>query len=225
MKKSLLAFCLMVSACASKELPVSGRLVSKTSSANMTATAQVINEYSDDYNILLQINFQSHDGRWVRVEKAELDLSSSDGAPFNIIVGKDLVTWAEAKAEEKRMKTHNQSVTTMGVALAGGALAIAGILSDSKELTAAGAATYAGAAGYSTYAGYKEMQGNAQGVKQVPETHLYSPFSVPSMALVKRWVLVNAPTGRIGRIAKLKLTTVEGETFTYHLNLTPSVAN
>lgn len=224
MKKSLLALCLLISACASTELPLNGQLVSKTSSANMTASAQVINEYSDDYNILLQVNFQSHDGRWVRVEKADLDLSSSDGAPYNIIVGKDLVTWAEAKAEEKRMKSHNQSVTTMGVALAGGALAIAGILGDSKELTAVGAATYAGATGYSAYSGIKEIQANTQGVKKVPDTHLYSPFSVPSMALVKRWVLVNAPTGRIGRAAKLKLTTVEGETFTYQLNLTSSSA-
>jgi hypothetical protein len=217
--KFALSCSLMMSACASKELALKGELTASTSTAKMDVTAEVLDDYSDDYNVLLQINMHSRDGKWVRVDQSEIDFISADPQPFNIIVGKDLVTWAEAKAEEKRMSDYNSTMKTMGVAAAGGALAVVGVLSKSKSLEAVGTATYVGAGVYGLSKDISNIRDNVQGVKLVPEGHLYAPFAVPSMSFVKRWVLINAPTGRIGRVVKLTLKTVEGEVMTYNIRL------
>ncbi|WP_374078803.1 hypothetical protein [Bdellovibrio bacteriovorus] len=219
MIKYSLVLALLLTSCASKDLAMRGELTSSTSTAKLDVSAELVDEYSDDYNIFLQVNFQSRDGKWIRVDKTELDLSNSDNQPYNIVVGKDLVAWAEAKAEEKKMREHNKSMGSMGVAAAGGALAVIGILTDSKELAAAGGLTLIGATGYDTYNNIKNTKNSVQGAKHVPETHLYAPFTIPSMSLSKRWILINAPTGRIGRTAKLKLTTVEGEVLNYNIYL------
>jgi hypothetical protein len=39
------------------------------------------------------------------------------------------------------------------------------------------------------------------------------------MSLVKRWVLINTPSGRVNKTAVLKIKTVEGETFVYNIQL------
>lgn len=224
MKKYIL-LCLLLASCASKELAIKGEkmatadAVDQANPYNVEVSADIIREFSDDYNLLLQINFVSKDGKWLRVDNAELDLSNADNEPFNIIVGKDLVTWAEAKAEERRMGLHNKSVGVGLTALTGGALIVAGVISNSDALTAVGTAAYTGAAVYSVVDGVQGAKANVQGVARVPETHLYSPFSVPSMSLAKRWVLINVPSGRISRQAHLKLKTIEGQTLDYKLTL------
>ncbi|WP_347356549.1 hypothetical protein [Bdellovibrio sp.] len=216
---------LLLSACASKDLTIKGEQIPALDPADranpykMDVSAEIINEYSDDYNLLLQINFRSRDGKWVRVDNAEFDLSNSDNEPFNIIVGKDLVTWAEAKAEERRMDRHNTGVAVGLTAATGGALIVAGVLSNSDALTAAGTAAYTGAVAYSAIDGIKGAKAHAQGVAQVPETHLYSPFAIPSMSLAKRWVLINVPSGRISKVANLRLKTIEGQNLEYKLTL------
>ncbi|UXR65095.1 hypothetical protein EZJ49_02390 [Bdellovibrio bacteriovorus] len=224
MKKYFIVFLLLAS-CASKDLAIKGEPLPATDPADqsnpykMDVSAEVIQEYSDDYNLLLQINFRSRDGKWVRVDNADFDLTNSDNEPFNIIVGKDLVSWAEAKSEEHRMNHYNKSMGVGLTALTGGALVVAGILSDSDALTALGAAAYGGAAVYSLASDIQQRKAVVQGVPKVPETHLYSPFTVPSMSLTKRWVLINVPSGRISKVANLKLKTVEGQNLQYKLTL------
>jgi hypothetical protein len=220
MKKIFVLLMLVLTSCASKDLALKADLVESTNPVNMDVTAEVIEDYSDAYNLLLQINFRSHDGRWIRVDSVEFDASSSENDPFNVIVGKDLVTWAQAKAEERRMEIHNDDMATLGLTATGGALAVMGILSNSKELTAIGTAVTVGGLGHGAYKELSGDQKNAQGVAMVPESHLYSPFAVPSMSLAKRWVLINSPNGKINRIAKLKLKTVEGDVLKYNLALT-----
>lgn len=219
MSKSILVLAIFLTACASKQLPVKGELTSSTSSAKMDVSAEVLNDYSDDYNVLLQLNFQSKDGRWIRIDTAELDLSNEDNQPYNIVIGKDLTAWAEAKAEEKSIKDQRERIATSGIALAGGALAVWGALTNNDGLTTLGTATTAGALGYGAYRVIKADKDSVQGVRQVPDTHLYASFTVPSMSLIKRWILINAPTGRMARVATLKLKTLEGDTLTYKIPL------
>lgn len=210
---------LTLSACASKKLPLRADIVSATSNAKLNVSAEVINDYSDEYNVLFQVNLQSKDGKWLRIDESEISFDTDTQDPFNIIVGKDLVTWAEAKAEEKRIDDHNSDFASWAVTAVGGAAAVTGILTDSKELSALGLTAVAGASGYESYKVIKNRQKEAQGVKLVPDGHLYMPFTIPSMSLVKRWVLINCPSGRIGRILKLRLKTVEGDTFSFNIDL------
>lgn len=219
MKKTVLSLILLLSACASKDLALKADLLDSSAPIKMDVSAEPIQEFSDDYNLLLQINLRSRDGRWVRVDTAEMETASIDGAPFNVIVGKDLVTWAEAKRNEINMDRYNSGMKTLGIAAVSGAAIVGGILTDSEALTAAGAIGYAGTAGYSAVTGMQQTRDLVQGVFPVPESHLYSPFAVPSMTLVKRWVLINAPSGRIAKTVNLKIKTVEGDTMTYALRL------
>ncbi len=219
MKKIVLSLMLLLSACASKELSLKADLVNGAAPFNMDVSAAPIPEYSDDYNLLLQINLRSRDGRWVRVDTAEMEPASIDGTPFNVIVGKDLVAWAEAKGNEIKMDRYNSAMKLKGLAAVSGAAIVAGILTDSDALMAAGMAGSAGVAGYSAVTSMQQTRDLVQGVKPVPESHLYSPFAVPSMTLVKRWVLINAPTGRISKTVNLKIKTVEGDTMTYAIRL------
>lgn len=218
-----LIFCciltLLISACASKQLPMKANVESIPSDSKLNVTAKVLNDFSDDYNVLLQINFQSLDGKWLRVDEAEIAFDTDDKDPFNIIVGKDLVTWAEAKMEEKKMDNHNQAFGTLAVSTAGGLAAIAGIMSDNENLASLGILTVGAASSYEAYSMMKQSQKEAEGVKLVPDGHLYSPFTIPSMSLSKRWVLINCPSGRIGRILKLRFKTIEGEKFSYNIDL------
>ncbi|MGZ3791878.1 MAG: hypothetical protein ACXVCP_05995 [Bdellovibrio sp.] len=210
---------LFLSACASKDLALKADKVSATSDAKLNVTAEVISDYSDDYNILLQFNFHSNDGKWLRVDEAEISFDTDNKNPFNVIVGKDLVTWAEAKYEEKKIDEHNEQLGSLTVAAVGGAAAVAGILYHNKDLSGLGVLAMGGASGYDTYSKIKRSQKNAQGVKLVPEGHLYLPFTIPSMTLSKRWALINCPTGLIGRILKLRLKTVEGDSYIYNIDL------
>lgn len=219
MKKLLIISLLFLSACASRQLPLKGEMTASTTPLKMQVSSEIIPDYSDEYNILMQINFESDDGRWVRIDTADLDLENTDGAPYNVIIGKDLVTWAEAKAEEKKMKDHNASMKSLGFFAASGAMIVAGALSQSDELVAAGYLTYVGTAAYETSKGYTQRRAMAQGVKWVPDSHLMSPFTVPSKTLIKRWVLINAPTGRIAKNIRLNLKTIEGERYTYNIPL------
>lgn len=218
MKKIFLLMALFLVSCASKDLALKANLVDSTNPVNMDVSAEVIEDYSDEYNLLLQINFHSHDGRWVRVDSAEFE-ADGEKDPVNVIVGADLVTWAKAKAEEHQMDVYNSNMKTLGVMATGGALAVIGVLSKSQEVAALGAATYSGAVAYGAAKNMTETRDRVQGVKMLPESHLYAPFAVPSMSLAKRWILINSPSGKINRVAKLKLKTVEGDVLNYNLAL------
>lgn len=219
MLKFLLASTLMLSACASRQLGRPAELVSTTTQVDLQVSSEVIPEFSDKYNVLVQVNIESKDGQWVRVDRAELDLANTDSVAQNIIIGKDLSAWLQSKAEEKKIRDQNEDMASLGVLSAGVALLGLGSGNNNSALVTTGAAATAGASGYVLTTQARRAKDAAQQAQWVPDTHLYSPFTVPSMSLVKRWVLINAPSGVINRTAVLKLTTVEGETLTYKLHV------
>lgn len=203
--------------CASKELPLKATSLNSTEAYKLNISAEIVEEYSDPYNVLLQINMENTGGNWARIDEAALDLSNVDGLPYNIIVGNDLRDWAKAKADLISYKEQNQNMALLGANAAGAALFIAGALSKNDGLTMAGATIY----GASVVAGISnELEAQKNSVHRtriVPESHLYSQYSVPSMGLVKKWILVNVPKGRIAKFGTLKLKTIEGEELNYQL--------
>ena len=219
MLRIILALSLTLSACASKRLQTPADLVSTTYPVALEISAEVVPEYTDAYNVVLQINFESKDGQWVRIDKADLDLNNDDGVVQNIIIGKDLSCWLQAKAEEKKIRSQNEDMGSLGFASAGAALLALGIVGKDANATAAGAVTTAGVSGYLLRKEYRDAKNAAQQPAWVPETHLYAPFTVPSMSLVKRWVLINTPSGRVNKFAVLNLKTVEGENLVYKIRV------
>jgi hypothetical protein len=219
MFRLLLAATLLLSACASKKLSRSAELVSTSSNAALEVSAEVVNEYTDAYNVVMQINFESKDGQWIRVDKAELDLTNNEGIAQNIIIGKDLNAWLQAKADEKKIREVNEDIASLGLVSAGAVLLGIGAGKGDASFTTAGAVATAGGGSVLLKKEYRRAMEQAQQAQWVPDTHLYSPFTIPSMSLVKRWVLINTPSGRVNRNAVLKIKTVEGDTFVYNIVL------
>lgn len=205
--------------CASKDLPNQGKPLSTTSGYDLAISAEVVTEYSDDYNILLQVNMENKGGKWARIDHVELDLSNTDDQPYNIVIGNDLKDWAEAKTNLLAYKQQNESATIAGTVLGGAALFIAGALSKNENLVNAGEAVYSVGLTAATVKDINNKKDETQRPRTVPETHLYGQYSLPSMGLVKKWVLVNVPKGRIAKVGTLKLRTIEGESLDYQLRI------
>lgn len=205
--------------CASKILKDVAPAIEPTGKYKIGVTSEPLPELSDAFNIAFQINFKNENGYWLRVDHATLDLSNADGSPYNIVLANDLVAWAEAKAEEKKIDAHNSNMKHGLANGLGTAAMLAGLLSNDKSLFQAGAVTTAAATSHKAFYDIQDAKNNAQGVAQVPNTYLYAPFTIPSMGLVKRWVLVNIPTGRIARTGILTLHTVEGEALKYKIQI------
>jgi hypothetical protein len=210
-------FALTLTACASQELKHNAVPGRDSSNNGLTVTSEVNDQISDEYNVFIQVNLQNKSGKWIRIDSAELNLANDLNSPYNIIVGRDLTTWIDAKIEEKKIQDQNDSVGILAAIVAGTTMAAVG--GKNSSLGTIGAVTAVGGLSYATAKDISRSKDNAQSAIQVPETHLYAPFTVPSMSFVKRWILVNAPGGRIAKNGTLKLKTVEGETFTYTLPL------
>lgn len=217
MKNVFLIFSVLaLTACASQKLANPAKALGGTpQESTLEVTSEIDMTYSDPNNILLQVNFQNKSGNWVRIDSAEFDMTNAENLPYNIIVGKDLETWFLAKYEEQKIKAHNENAGVLGAILAGAAIGVVGASNNNKAVTAAGVGTILGAAAYKDVKTIQRSIRGAQGIVQVPDTHLYAPFTVPSNSFVKRWILLNVPTGRFMPEAKLNLKTVEGETYTY----------
>ncbi|MGZ3747067.1 MAG: hypothetical protein ACXWRE_06865 [Pseudobdellovibrionaceae bacterium] len=206
---------LSLAGCASQELRNKGVPDDKTKDSGLIVSSEILFDLSDTYNVFIQINLQNKTGKYVRIDSADLDLTNVTQSPYNIIVGNDLSAWLNAKEEEQRIRGYNQNAALLGIYTAGTALTVGGVSSRNEPLTAIGATAMAGSLAYGTVQNINNQRDFVQQPKKVPETHLYTPFTVPSMSLSKRWILVNIPNGRIARRGKLNLKTVEGETYSY----------
>lgn len=219
MLRILIATTFMLTACASKQLSRPAELVSSSLAVDLEVSSEVIPEFTDQYNVLMQINLESKDGQWVRIDSAELDFADAEGLVQNIIIGKDLSAWLQAKAEEKKIRDQNKDMASLGILSAGAVLLGIGAAKNDHGTLATGAVATSGASAYLLTKQARRSKEAAQQAEWVPDTHLYSPFTIPSMSLVKRWILINTPSGRVNRTAVLKLKTVEGDTLVYNIYL------
>lgn len=205
--------------CAHKTLELQGEQVASSDNTKILASASIIEEFSDPYNVLVQFNLESKDGNWVRVDSVDLDMRNKDNAPYNVIVGNDLKTWQTAKLEEYKIRSHNRSMTSAGLGALGLLAAGVGGATGNDSLATAGALLYTGVLINDVYEVFQTAKGLAQGVALVPENYILAPMTIPSMSLVKKWVLINFPDGRMATHVTLKLKTIEGETLAFRVPL------
>lgn len=209
MKKVLSLFlALQLSACAS----IHKSRVAVAQGANdlpLKITAEEIAEYTDEYHTMIDLTFENTSGRWLHVEEAGVDFANKSGVEHNIIVGDDLIAWAESYRIKQQVKDYNDSLGIAAAILGGVIMAAAAGRSGSPAGVAAGASVAIGAATVQDVKSLGRARLDAQTSKLVPEGHLYRTFAVPPKGYARRWVLVNTPNKMIAKKFGLSLKTIE----------------
>jgi hypothetical protein len=204
-------FSLLTAGCASVHPGEHAEVLFNNPKLNLDISGYVVADYSDANNAFIDFTFENKAGRWVRIDQVEFSYGEPDSVEYNVIVGRDLADWANAFAEKKKVVDQRKLATLEGLLLAGSALVLAtGELRGNFASTAerVGQLALAGAAAY-TFKLAADGK-DAERSKAVPETHIYTPFTVPAQMFVHRWILINVPDGQFVRYAYLTVHTVEG---------------
>lgn len=226
MKKLMIIFlsALLFVACATTHSGRIAKPVTQPEDVDLEISVKLNGDYSDATNFYYDVTIENKGGSYLRIDQVELDFENADKAPHNVVVGQDLVAWAESYAIRKEKENYNGDLGTAALVLTGAAIMLAGAATGRSEQSRAlveGGALLAGAGvGWEAYRKIKSSKDKVMNAKWVPESHLYSPVTVPSSGFAQRWILVNLPKKKIANRALLKIRTVEGQEAVYEVPLT-----
>jgi|GEM_PF-3779245 len=220
---SLIFSALFMVSCASTHHQNKALPVTVPEGIDLVISSKLNKSYSDGSHLYYDFTFENKGSHWLRLDEIEIEFLSNDGIPHNIIVGQDLVAWAESYKIRKQKENLNSDLGTAALILGGAVLMVAAASSGngghSSGARGAGALLYGSGIGFGAT---KELMSNRDRVmnaKQVPETHLLAPVTIPSNGYSQRWILLNLPQRRIANQARLKFRTVEGQTVSYDVAL------
>lgn len=219
-----------LTACASSTLQHEGRVYDSTSPAKIRASTEVLKDYTDKHNVFLQVNFENLENSWMRLELVDFELDFHDeNIPYNIVVGDDLKAWAESSEEKLKIRRQNTDGILLGIFAASTAVTL---FSQNQNQMRVGLGGMVASSAFQNGVLFSRAYKDAEGGLKVPETHLLAPFTVPSMGLVKRWILINFPDEMLMRnntasirgkrrelFVVLKFKTVEGDTLNYRVQI------
>lgn len=201
-------------ACATKHPGVLATQTTPDAENKLIVSANVLKDYSDPYNVFIDVAFENESGKWLRIDEIELDFTNSANLAHNIIIGQDLYAWAESFEEKRKIDNHNTALAINSLIL-GGAI-LAGTGRDSNTMKA-GSVAVLGGFGWDATRAYVGSLNKAQRSQSVPEKHVYRPFTVPAAGLIRRWFIVNTPSDKIVSSFTMKIKTVDGKVLNYYV--------
>ncbi len=214
---------LLFVACATTHSGRSAKPITQPEDVELDISVKLNSAYSDATNFYYDVTIENKGGSYLRIDQVELDFENTEKAPHNVVVGQDLVAWAESYAIRKEKENYNGDLGTAALVLTGAALLIAGAAtgrSDQSRALVEGGSLLAGAGiGWDAYRKIKSSKDRVMSAKWVPESHLYGPVTVPSSGFAQRWILINLPKKKIANRALLKIRTVEGQEAVYEVPL------
>ncbi|MEZ0391821.1 MAG: hypothetical protein ACAH59_06370 [Pseudobdellovibrionaceae bacterium] len=218
MKIQILPFVMLLAVgCASKHVGYEGSSISGY--RDMKITAERIEELSDETNHFYSLTVENTGSEWLRIDEADLEFTNSEMASHRLIVGHDLKAWLLSNEERQALEAQNHRMVLEGIEWASlGALAI-GVVSRDKNLMIAGVGGVAGTGIYKRTDEILKDKRKTETAKMVPESHIYSGFTVPSSGFTRKWFLVHAPKNSLSETALLTVKTVEGKESVYRLQL------
>lgn len=226
MKKNLaiLLSALLFFSCATTHSGRSALAVKQPADIDLEISVKLNGQYSDATNFYYDFTIENKGGSYLRIDQVTLDFEDGQKIPHNVVVGQDLVAWAESYAIRREKEKFNGDLGTAALVLTGAALMIAGAASgrsdQSRALVEGGTALVGAGAAWDGYRNIKSARDKVMNAKWVPESHLMSAVTVPSSGFAQRWILINLPQRRIARKALLKIKTVEGQEAVYEVALT-----
>lgn len=207
---------LLIVSCASKHPGRKAENLSKDDLLGLVISGRKVTSLSDKYHSFIDFTFENTGPDWKRIKSIEFSCGKKCDDKINIIVGKDIVIWAEAMKEKKAISDYNSKLLLGSLAVAG---AVTAGVSNSNGTTAAGLGAYAVGMGGLAAKGISKNLGKLQTSKQVPEQHIYSPFAVPSELFVRRWILLNHKASDSPLDAILTVNTINNKTQKYKIRV------
>lgn len=168
---------------------------------------------------LVQVTYENTSDDWVRISKAEALTGDSAKNHINVVVGKDLVAWAEAVAAKEDLERQNQEILQTTALVAGAATSVAGAASGNETLETAGLAVVMGTSVWAAADVFSARKRQANSPRLIPESHLYAETIVPPKMFIRRWILFSKPTNTLLPWVVFSVETAEGKKATYTLQM------
>lgn len=197
-------------ACATTHPGMEGKSVNATPTIPLKISARTVENQSKGAFQLVEVTLENTSDDWVRIDHSEVLINDPAESKVSVVMGDDLKVWAEAVITKEKQEAHNKAMVQTGILAAGTAAAVLGAGRGDRGLATAGAAAMVGTYAWAAADVISASVDAAQGVKKVPETHLYKQVSIPGKMYLRRWVLMNKPADRIIQRVALQFETVDG---------------
>jgi hypothetical protein len=201
----IIVLSLLVSACAS----VRGSNVAQpeqsadetTSQKGLIVSGTEMSILGSKHFINLDFSIENGTNKYINIKKISLDFGSPEmNSQFQIVTGKDLLSWADATQQNVDINNHNVNMILTSVYLAGITVAAT---SNNEAVAIAGLATSTGALAVGEIRDFRNhiqnlersqlYPNNAERTITVPYSHLAAGnFSVPPALHTKKWVTLYA---------------------------------
>lgn len=187
--------------------------------SGMKISAQETSDPRNSPFSLFTVTIENESDDWMRIDSIEADFDAEMAKTHSVVLGDDLTSWAEANAEMQRLKDYNKEWMKTGLFSAGLVAALVSAHNGSTAGTVAGTGVVAGVSGYSV--GQRIIRNHHKIIhaNTIPEKHLYRPFSVPGKLFVRRWLLINKPSGHALTALALTIKTIDGKVSRVNLPL------
>lgn len=208
----------LLASCASVHPGTMAKLHGSSSPLPLEVSIETIERNAGTPFQLVQVTYENTSDEWVRISKVEA-LTGEAKNKISVVVGGDLVSWAEAMEAREAVDKHNRELLQSGLVVAGAGAAVAGGASGNDAVAAAGLATMVGTTAWAAVGTLTEKQRIANSPKHVPSTHLYTATTVPPGLFVRRWILFNKPKGTHLPWVVFTAETADGKKATYTVDL------
>ncbi|MFZ4715556.1 MAG: hypothetical protein ACOYL6_17665 [Bacteriovoracaceae bacterium] len=141
---------------------------------------------SSEYFQLLNFTFANDQDDWIRIKRVIIS-NQTISEDINLVVGDDLVSWANSAKAKLEVDEYNKQMWLGGVTAA---LMVAGAAAGAKAGNPIYLAPAFGALGVMVANDYFSKVSELERSKLLPPDHLYSPFSVAPGLFTKKWILL-----------------------------------
>lgn len=202
--------------CASTHPGKEGSSISGTSRLPIKISAQTIDKNEKDPFQLIEVTFENTSDEWLRISKNSVVINNPSESKISVVLGQDLVDWANAMEQRRKKEEHNKKLLQTGLII--GSALIGGANKDNSVGAAAGVTMLATTVWMVTDSVQQQIR-KAEGINQVPDTHLNHSVMIPGKTFIRRWVLLNKPSNTLINRLIIKTETTEGQKELYAIDL------
>lgn len=205
----LLTSAVFTASCASTHEGNVGQSVGGTTINGMVLSAANIENNKKVPFQLIEVTIENTSDDWLRIHQTQMYVADPAQSKISAVVGPDLKAWAEAKRFQLLKDRHNDEIAQSALLLGGSVLATNS--KDGSGAQAAGALMAVGSAAWIVTDAIQYSLAQATQSEKVPENHIFHSATVPGKSFIRRWLLVNRPSGVQLRNVVLLIETVDGK--------------